>query len=88
MIDVYYDAIRVTQTEENSIQAVVIDASGEEIVDGDMRLYVIDTDIEVVGTYDEAWVFVIPIANLHGKYFYNITYEGITIQFKKPIYFD
>lgn len=88
MIDVYYNAIRVTQTEENSIQAIVIDASGEEITDGDMRLYVKGTDIEVIGVYDEGWIFTIPAANLKGRYFYNISYEGITIQFEKPIYFD
>lgn len=90
MIELYYDAIKITAGDNTLIEAIVKDKDDEPIVTGDMHFVISDAYLDIPGVYDnekECWVFDVPKSAFKGRYFYHFELDGTYLDFKAPIYF-
>lgn len=96
-LEYLYDCIRAKSGEKICIDAKITDFDGVPVTDGcSLTLYDCygATIANVDGRYDETeklWQFTIPAAStekLHGRYFYCVFRNYISMNFQTPIYFE
>lgn len=92
MVEYLYDAIRATAGEDITITAEITDDSGEVITEGcAIKLW---EDEKLLGSIDGMlidglWNFTIPASattGLNGRYWYSISHNDNSLQFKQPAY--
>lgn len=99
MIEYIYDVIRCSAGQDADIVARITDDNNNDITEDCYLMLHLgfaedsEANVLVAGEYmetDGEWHFIIPAeasANLSGRYEYCIQHAGVSLCFKKPIYF-